>query len=633
MRTKLHLISTPWAHPALPSAQLGCLKAYVDRKFQGRVETKTYSAHLTLLYFFQGSECFNFFSKFVYLREYIFFIIYYDQYLKKECQGTDVPSLKDICPTLRRPQQYRITPKLISELKRSIRRYVQLEIIPHLAPSALNIIGFTLNYDQYYASALIARYLVELAPRKQLLFLWGGYGAYMPNAATLMPKIGLTGYKVLGEGERKLQAILNEALSITDENLLHQRLIKIKGVVPVSDDFRSDKLVESTEQIADLSSLPVPDYDEYFDRVRSISDTDPIFAHWIKSPRLLPFMHSGLIVEGTRGCFAKCDFCSSNVCFDGFRKLPAKEILNRVRKLSCRYGIRHIRFTDNVCDTWAEPFIEEVVRSGEQYNLFFELRANHPQKFWTMLLRGGVQNVQVGIEAVSTDLLKKMKKGTTVIQNLRVQKWLYELGIGCKGNNLITHHPKSSLKDVTETKRILTSIPHFGIFRLSRFNFAAGTPLYNSLSPEDRKALQPLCSFSIDNRLRPFTVENGYEVPAEFELDPTVTAAWDEFTEWYNRILKRKPTFLRAEKLKDGRTRISASGARPTVVDGLEARILDACHQGKTLSELQRELEESTSKIEGLLNKMINKQWMINVENHYLSIPLRSKEDLLADLG
>jgi hypothetical protein len=66
----------------------------------------------------------------------------------------------------------------------------------------------------------------------------------------------------------------------------------------------------------------------------------------------------------------------------------------------------------------------------------------------------GIDEVQIGIEALATSMLAKLQKGTTAIQNLEIMRDCEALGI-TNYANLILHFPGSDEQDVTETLRNL----------------------------------------------------------------------------------------------------------------------------------------------------------------------------------
>jgi len=69
-----------------------------------------------------------------------------------------------------------------------------------------------------------------------------------------------------------------------------------------------------------MAELPRPDYGEYFSRIRTLKKKDPFVG--LMKDFYIP-------VEGSRGCFAHCDFCSMNAQWQGFRKLAANQVFER----------------------------------------------------------------------------------------------------------------------------------------------------------------------------------------------------------------------------------------------------------------------------------------------------------------
>ena len=78
------------------------------------------------------------------------------------------------------------------------------------------------------------------------------------------------------------------------------------------------------------------------------------------------------------------------------------------------------------------------------------MRATTPSNELKVLRDAGMRQVQIGIEALSTGLLKKLHKGTTAIQNLEIMRNCEALGIESV-SNLILQFPGSSELDVAET--------------------------------------------------------------------------------------------------------------------------------------------------------------------------------------
>ena len=89
----------------------------------------------------------------------------------------------------------------------------------------------------------------------------------------------------------------------------------------------------------------------------------------------------------------------------------------------------------------------------------------------------GMQTVQIGIEALSSRLLKKLHKGTTVIQNLQIMRNCEALGIENR-SNLILQFPGSDARDVAETLNVLEFAKPFYALKAVNFWLGMGSPVW-----------------------------------------------------------------------------------------------------------------------------------------------------------
>jgi hypothetical protein len=89
----------------------------------------------------------------------------------------------------------------------------------------------------------------------------------------------------------------------------------------------------------------------------------------------------------------------------------------------------------------------------------------------------GMREVQIGIEALSSRLLKKLRKGTTAIQNLEIMKNCEALDIKSV-SNLILQFPASDEHDVAETLKILEFALPFYPLKAVNFWLGLGSPVW-----------------------------------------------------------------------------------------------------------------------------------------------------------
>lgn len=632
MQTRLHLISMPWADPELPSIQTGVLKAYVDQTFEGRIPTWTYSAFASIVLEEKRRGRTSLYEALEEYEEYPYFVMYEQRYLQHDpaVRRASTENLLRRINASSDDAREPLTRSTIAHLERRTRRYIREAIGPHLSRRALNVVGFTLNYFQLYASLYCVRALRELYPRHDFLFLFGGATVIYPKVAEVLERLGVEGICVIGEGERKLELILHEILATpaAGRARLHERVAALhEGIYDIQ--HRSVNLYEPNSPALlgpqlKVETLPLPDFDEYYASLRAAFKRDDQHRDFRAG--------TWLAMEGTRGCFAHCDFCDVHSSWSGFRRDSAERIAERALMMVHRYGSARIKYMDNVCDTWAEGYADALIKNRIRITCFMECRVHHPEVFWTKLSLSGVELIQVGIEALSPSLLRSMQKGTRAKQNLLVQKWLKELGIESL-SNLITHHPKSTLEHVQETKSVIELIPHLDRLDFSNLALLINTPLDRRLDPEERRRLTERQPFALPKGLDRYFVRKGEYEPPDDWFEPGVYDAWDELIAWEKRLRERcGEVFL--ENVHCGHDEIMVRDGRSGSLEehllvGDEARVYDACHEGAALEMLCRALDLAPERVQAIADSLIEKRILVKLEESFIALALRPRDELV----
>ena len=137
-------------------------------------------------------------------------------------------------------------------------------------------------------------------------------------------------------------------------------------------------------------------------------------------------------------------------------------------------------FVDNVmpASRAKDPF-HEIGKLQKDIKLFGEIRANTSLAALQRMRSAGLQEVQVGIESLSAGLLKKMNKGTRVIQNLEIMKHCDMLGLE-NSSNLILGFPGSDENDVAETLEALEFAMLFQPLKPIRFWLGLESPVWRN---------------------------------------------------------------------------------------------------------------------------------------------------------
>jgi radical SAM superfamily enzyme YgiQ (UPF0313 family) len=621
----------PWAEPDTPSIQLASLKAHVDTRLQGRCDCSTYSAFFSILHDFRGRAYRKFFRDFECYDEYLYLLLYLRRFGPSEFRRK--PAVLRMLKSLRKPCNKPLSLPLLDGLERSTRRFLQCHVAPNLIAKGLNLVGFTLNYSQVYSSLYAAEYLRRRFPERHFLFVYGGSSASLPTVYELLTLLGVPGIVVAGEGETKLELLVRtiQALPFSKAPKVLTAVAGLDpGIIMIGEkvDLSTHNPVCYATQVESLNELALPDYDEYFGALRQACADEQTYNAFREVTYVL--------VEGSRGCFSKCDFCGQNRTWRGFRKRSAEQVVRDALALAGKYRTSRIDFADNVCDTWAEDYARMLIQQGIQVQSCMELRSNHPERFWTTLALAGINSVQVGVEAISSPLLKTIGKGTRVVQNLAAHKYLNELGVRCN-NNLITHHPASALADIEETCRILEQIPHLDPFNVVQFELHAGSPFYEGLSKEERARLRLTRSFRLPPDAARYALELKFQLPKRLSPGREVTRAWSEFARQYRRELARRKALrpqprLEVERVAPDTLRITdARHGKVLSYDfsAAAARIYDTCHCGLKLDEIVQATGLSLETVKAEVEQFLKLKLVLRVDDYFLSLATRPRDELV----
>lgn len=626
MDTSVHLISMPMAYPMNPSCQLGILHSYLDSKYGERISINSYSAFLEILYDFAGEHLNEFFLKYKEIGEQIFLLAYLCSEFGENSKEFE-SALRGYNHYYANNKELRVSKKTIRALTNSVESYLDQVVLPALTTSKLNVVGFSTTFMQVFASVFAAKYLQRSST--QILFIFGGSSMALPEASKLLALAGIEGLIITGPGEIPLGKILDHCLESTlpsSGEIVES--IDSKKFINVARIGSQLKQVHYSSSQDFLKSSRFPNYDEYFEKWRLICADDEAYQV-LTSGRLI-----GLPLAGSRGCFAKCDFCQIPNITTRFATLEGKEVFNRTVELSEKYGIKNIVFIDSVCNTWVEDYADTMLAMNMKFCAFMEMRVHCEESTWTKLSLAGVQELQLGIEALSDPLLKNMRKGTTAMQNLKASKYVAELGMGNQ-SNLITYHPRSDVEDVKETKRIFSLTTHFLRLNLSEFVVSYGSPIYNNLSEEQRS----WCRKGF--RWLPSTIQEmsfpralSYEYPREW-LSPDIVAAWDEFHAWHEKEMKKEKPVFHVTKTRDGEISFldTRSGKKEEfLLCGDAARIFDCCHAGRTSQQVGKLCGLDDGVVTKILLDLVDQGLLVNIGNQFLSLALRSRDELIKNL-
>ncbi|MGD9181688.1 MAG: RiPP maturation radical SAM C-methyltransferase [Desulfobacterales bacterium] len=453
---KIALISTPWPLYSRPSIQLGTLKAFLQTRIS-HLQIDVFHFYLSLAQTI-GYRLYHEISERTWLAESVYAALLYPQRFKK---AADLFRKESAGNSILRSIRFS---ELTTRVKKTTDAFLNRQNW-----GTFGLLGFSISFCQLTSALFVIKCIKKKFPN--LIIVVGGASTSGQAAQGFLKGFPEIDVVVRGEGEMPLYQII-EHLRKAPHDL---DLTKIKGVVSRSTDVENIGQSASL-QMDTLNDLPAPDYDAYFDLLKTFNARETFFP-------ILP-------VEISRGCWWKrtagsgklsgCAFCNLNLQWHGYRHKPPSQVVSEIDQLTGRYQTLSVAITDNVLPRKGSVEIfKQIGKLNKDLRFFGEVRATTPWMELQVMRDCGMQKVQIGIEALSSRLLKKLHKGTNAIQNLEIMKNCEALRIE-NISNLILQFPGSDMQDVTETLKVIEFAMPFYPLKAVNFWLGMGSPVWQN---------------------------------------------------------------------------------------------------------------------------------------------------------
>ena len=476
-----------------------------------------------------------------------------------------------------------------------------------------DIIGFTLNYGQLLPSLAVAKKIKKLWPEKKIIF--GGSRTVGELGIGVMKAHPYVDFNVSGDGEDVLYRL---AADYQDYQL-------IPGLI-----YRRENEViwNKSDNIVDINSLPVPNYDTFYDDLAEVSDEIAMY-----------FIHNGkLPVEISRGCWwNKCTFCNLNIQHQKYREKQVDRIIKEIIDLSEKYEMLHFHLIGN---TLPKENYRLLLEKLKPLNLLFFAEARADQltsEDYTLLKEAGFIGIQTGIESFSHHYLKKMNKGTRVIDNIAALKFCIENNI-FNSYNLIVDYPNEEPIDFEETKQTIQLFKqYFYPPQLAQLYVLYGSPI--QCHPEQFN-IETLENTTVDNTMHPpEALEKKINFVFDFKkkIDFSKNDWMKLIEEWKQEYIQRKKEGIKSQHLgdkfiffyADARSFLRINDYRDRnnfrfyVLEDLKRDVFLSCINIVSLKELQEKfLDVPEHELLAILHKFEEQGIIYQENNHYLSLPL-----------
>ena len=448
------IVSTPWSFFKRPSIQLGTLKAYLSARFPD-LKVETHHFYLKVAETI-GYNLYQAISERTWLAETVYASLLFPErleYIEKVFTSESSGN-----PIVRKAGLRTLTTRVEN---------VSDAFINSVDWGSFGFAGFSICLCQLTSSLYFIKRIKQRFPDLPIV-IGGSMFSGDSSTQNLLRVFPQVDFVVNGEGEIPLSRLVRHLGNAENS----ENIPPIPGIV--TRETVNNRTHVSFQQMETLSSLPPPDYDDYFNLLKTFSPGKTFFPI--------------LSAEISRGCWWRrpqggkksvgCAFCNLNLQWDGYRSKSPKQVISEIDSLTTRYKTLSVAFMDNLLPMKESGEIfSGLAGLNKDLRLFAEMRATTPRHILEAMQTAGVHEVQIGIEALSTGLLKKLNKGTTAIRNLEIMKHCEELGIA-NVSNLILHFPGSEADDVEETLRNLKFAFPFRPLRFVHFWLGLKSPVW-----------------------------------------------------------------------------------------------------------------------------------------------------------
>lgn len=323
-----------------------------------------------------------------------------------------------------------------------------------------------------------------------------------------------------------------------------------------------------------------------------------------------------LVIEASRGCeHGGCAFCSQN------HQRPRREhgaefVAKCLRKYENLLPTCGLEFADTSLPLNAD-FLSKISlkrSGGKSWRAFAECRAPSITQMRN-LHRAGFDNLQVGIESLQPDILRRMNKNATLLDNICCLRESWRYGIKLV-YNIILDMPGTTEKEIEETLSLLPALVHLPPpVALVPFCLQKESPVFKAPGRFGLKNIRPHRWHKwLDPDFPPFF----FEFDNSARLPQSLTRyAHECFMHWRESFNAAKPLFSvdfykNGAYLADNRKNIS----KTYELDKDEANILKICRR-PTCADALTMLNIDTC----LIERLAHMGALLKCDNAFLTLP------------
>ena len=476
------------------------------------------------------------------------------------------------------------------------------------------VVAFTSMFQQRVPSLALARRIKEWRP--ETVIVMGGADCEATRGRAIARTFREFDAVCSGPGDVVFPEIVRRALA--DESL--------DGLIGVYTSRTPEQ--DGTPNAVgpqNLDQLPYPLFDDYFEDLHA-------------SGLSLPVLY--LSLETSRGCWwgekFHCTFCSINGASMAYSSKSAERVVEEIKFFAGKYPGVQMVMTDSILNVkHLDTAIPELKAANLDLDLMYEVRVTLTAEQFELLYECGVRTLQPGIESLSTEVLKLMRKHGSFLTNVRLLKLGRLYGVSLFYNILIGF-PDEPPEAYTAMARLLPKITHLEPpTRLRIIEIGRHSPLFEEADTLGVASLEPSPSYRYiypvpADQVRDLATYFTYTYKNPQDLEGYVHPFASELQEWW-RVQGQSTLQVAYE---DDRSMVFES--RPAfdekivVLTGLEHHVHRACENICRVDALKVDLSAhgTEDEIDQALASLEERGLIVSDGNRVLSLAVPIREEL-----
>jgi len=277
------------------------------------------------------------------------------------------------------------------------------------------IVACSSMYSNHIACVSLLKFVKEISP--ETVTMIGGPNCEGEMGIATHKLFPFVDYVVSGYADHLITELCNKIFSYGNDMPVNE--VPKQVLAPAFREIEYKQAIEHLEPPMglNLNKLPIPDYHDYFHRLGS-------------SEKLRKTIRPAIPIESARGCYwAKCKFCGVKNHTD-YRQKNWEQVYNEITTLTEKYKTNNIMFTDNATNfNTLSRMLDKLSDNNSHLQMWAEVRIELKRKHFKKMKEAGVTMLQAGIESLSDNFLDCMRKGATMLQNIKVIKFSHQYGM------------------------------------------------------------------------------------------------------------------------------------------------------------------------------------------------------------